>query len=78
MAAFVIILQQTLLIGTGLLGTLPKSSGGADATEDEEAGPVATVLGKALAYLTLEAAVLPFYLVALPYLYGLPRLGSVA
>jgi ABC-2 type transport system permease protein len=31
-----------------------------------------------LAYLTLEALILPLYLVVLPYLYGLPRLGSVA
>lgn len=69
-AAFVLLLQQTLLIGVGLLGTLP----GARTT----AGPVATVGGKLLAYLLLEAVVLPFYLITLPYLYGLPRLGSVA
>jgi ABC-2 type transport system permease protein len=37
---------------------------------------VATVLGKLLAYLALEALILPFYLIVLPYLYGLPRLGS--
>lgn len=68
-AAFVLILQQTLLIGVGLLGTLPGN---------RIAGPVATVLGKLLAYLALEAVILPFYLVVLPYLYGVPRLGSVA
>lgn len=70
-AAFVLILQQTLLIGVGLLGTLP----GAPA---REGGAVATVAGKLLAYVVLEAVILPFYLVGLPYLYGLPRLGSVA
>ncbi len=67
-AAFVLILQQTLLIGVGLLGTLPGT---------RIAGPVPTILGKLLAYLALEAVILPFYLVVLPYLYGVPRLGSV-
>lgn len=69
-AAFVLILQQTLLIGTGLLGTF--------STGPPIAGPIATVLGKLLAYLLLEAIFLPFYVIVLPYLYGLPRLGSVA
>jgi ABC-2 type transport system permease protein len=68
-AAFVLILQQTLLIGVGLLGTLP---------DRRITGPVSTVLGKLLAYLALEAAILPFYLIVLPYLYGVPRLGSFA
>jgi ABC-2 type transport system permease protein len=71
-AAFVLIAQQILLMGVGLLGTL----GGRGAAA-ETAGPVATVAGKMLAYLALEAVVLPFYLVVLPYLYDLPRLGSV-
>jgi ABC-2 type transport system permease protein len=35
------------------------------------------VCGKLLAYLVLETVVLPFYLIILPYLYGLPRLGSL-
>jgi ABC-2 type transport system permease protein len=30
-----------------------------------------------LAYLLLEAVILPLYLIALPYFYGLPRLGGV-
>jgi ABC-2 type transport system permease protein len=80
-AALVLILQQTLLIGVGLLGTLP----GARVTP-AEIGPdgdrayqaLMIVLGKLLAYLTVEAVILPVYLVGLPYLYGIPRLGSVA
>jgi ABC-2 type transport system permease protein len=67
-AAFVLILQQTLLIGVGLLGTLP---------DKRIAPPAATVAGKLLAYLALEAVILPFYLIVLPYLYGVPRLGSI-
>jgi ABC-2 type transport system permease protein len=76
-AAFVLLVQQTLLIGVGLLGTLPGGRFGSREGEAAGAGPFAIVLGKLLAYLALEAVVLPFYLVILPYLYGLPRLGSV-
>jgi len=39
--------------------------------------PVAIIAGKLLAYLALEAVILPAYLVVLPYLYGLPRLGGI-
>jgi ABC-2 type transport system permease protein len=73
-AAFVLILQQMLLMGVGLLGTLP----GADPAEDDthlRPSPAAVVAGKLLAYLALEAVILPIYLIVLPYLYGLPRLG---
>lgn len=72
-AAFVLILQQTLLIGVGLLGTSAEGQGGGRAAT---AGAFATVAGKLLAYLALEAVIVPFYLIALPYLYGLPRLGG--
>lgn len=68
-AAFVLLLQQTLLIGVGLLGTLP---GARTPTE-----PLVTVCGKLLAYLAFEAILLPLYLIALPHFYGIPRLGSV-
>jgi ABC-2 type transport system permease protein len=77
-AAFVLILQQTLLIGVGLLGTTPEGSVGAARAGTAAAGPVARVVGKGLAYLALEAFILPLYLIALPYFYGVPRLGSVA
>ena len=69
-AAFVLILQQTLLIGVGLAGTLARD-------KRLLADPAATVLGKLLAYLALEAFIVPFYLIGLPYLYGIPRLGGV-
>jgi ABC-2 type transport system permease protein len=73
-AAFVLILQQTLLIGVGLLGTYKN-----DALSDElaaSAGPGAAVCGKLLAYLILETVIMSFYLIALPYLYSIPRLGT--
>lgn len=68
-AAFVLIVQQTLLIGVGLLSTLPD--------RPAAAGAAATVIGKLLAYTALEALIIPAYLVILPALYGLPRLGSL-
>ena len=74
-AAFVLILQQTLLIGVGLLGTSPAGTPGANPTG---AGAIATVCGKLLAYLVLQTVILPVYLVVLPYVYGIPRLGSIA
>lgn len=73
-AAFVLILQQTLLIGIGLLGTLP---GARPADETAFASPLATVAGKLLAYLALQAVTVPFLLVVLPWFYGIPRLGSL-
>jgi ABC-2 type transport system permease protein len=75
-AAFVLILQQTLLMGVGLLSTLP----GSDPEGDPRHGrprPAAIIAGKLLAYLALEAVILPTYLIVLPYLYGVPRLGGI-
>jgi ABC-2 type transport system permease protein len=74
-AAFVLILQQTLLMGIGLLATW-KDEGTARG-QGMPIGAAPTTLGKALAYLTLHAVLLPFYLITLPYLYGLPRVGAV-
>ncbi len=39
--------------------------------------PISRVIGKLLAYLTLQTIVLPVYLIGLPYLYNVPRLGSL-
>jgi ABC-2 type transport system permease protein len=74
-AALVLILQQTLLIGVCLLGTSP----GADFRKVVAHPPseATIVLGKMIAYMLLEAVVVPTYLVVLPHVYGLPRLGSV-
>ncbi|MDE1992941.1 MAG: ABC transporter permease [Rhizobiaceae bacterium] len=73
-AAFVLILQQTLLIGVGLLGTYPNPQ--LEAISFERIGSISRVLGKLLAYLVIETVVFSFYLLALPYLYDIPRLGS--
>jgi ABC-2 type transport system permease protein len=75
-AAFVLILQQTLLMGVGLLGTL--KDGAVSTADANRRGAASIVFGKTLAYLALHAALVPGYLVVLPYLYGLPRLGRLA
>lgn len=74
-AALVLLLQQTLLIGVGLLGTIEDERSGALA---ERTNALSRVAGKLLAYLLVETPIFAFYLVALPYLYGIPRLGSIA
>jgi ABC-2 type transport system permease protein len=76
-AAFVLILQQTLLMGVALLSTLPGAALEGDEPRRRRPRPVAIVAGKLLAYLALEAVILPAYLILLPYLYGLPRLGGI-
>lgn len=76
-AAFVLILQQTLLIGVGLLGTLPGAHSALGRTpRGRLADALATVAGKLLAYLIIQAVVLPFYVFAIAYFYDLPRIGS--
>ena len=75
-AAFVLILQQTLLIGVGLLGTYPNP--GLAEIPPEQADAIERVVGRLLAYLLVEMVVFSFYLIVLPYLYGIPRLGSPA
>jgi ABC-2 type transport system permease protein len=67
-AAFVLILQQTLLIGASLLTviTLAERSGGA----------FATVLGRGVAHLTIYLPALALYFIVLPRFYGFSTLGQ--
>jgi ABC-2 type transport system permease protein len=67
-AAFVLILQQTLLIGAAMLtGTALATAGGA----------FAGVLGRGIAHLTLYLPALALYLVVLPRIYGFSTLGQL-
>jgi ABC-2 type transport system permease protein len=68
-AAFVLILQQTLLIGAAMLtGTaLAKAS-----------GTFAGVFGRGVAHLTIYLPALALYLIVLPRIYGFSTLGQVA
>ena len=66
-AAFVLILQQTLLMGAAML-TGP-------ALARPAAGALGTVVGRGVAHLTIYLPALPLYLVVLPRFYGFSALG---
>jgi ABC-2 type transport system permease protein len=68
-AAFVLILQQTLLIGSAALSGL--------AVAQAAGGAFASVLGRGIAHLTLYLTPLALYLVVLPRIYGFSTLGSL-
>ena len=67
-AAFVLILQQTLLIGAAMLTgpALARAVGGA----------FANVFGRAIAHLTISLPALALYFVVLPRFYGFSALGD--
>ncbi|MDD7970615.1 ABC transporter permease [Roseinatronobacter alkalisoli] len=66
-AAFVLILQQTMLMGLALVATRRTQPRG---------HPVWRVLGRMGAWALVYAVLLPVYLIVLPAFYGLPNLGS--
>ena len=67
-AAFLLILQQTLLIGVAMLtGNALASAGGA----------VVGVVGRGIAHLTIYLPALMLYLIVLPRIYGFSTLGHL-
>jgi ABC-2 type transport system permease protein len=71
--AFVLILQQTLLMGIGILGPARPQTAGR-----QTLGGLATgMLARVLAFVTLYIPFAVLYLVIMPHLYHLPRLGAV-
>lgn len=78
--AFTLIMQQTLLMGVGLLGA------GCFPTEPERlilqrfTPPISILIllvGKVLGYLLLYSQVFLLYTLVMPYFYDLPRLGTI-
>jgi ABC-2 type transport system permease protein len=67
-AAFILILQQTLMMGVATLGGVAYETGGA-ATRRIRGRPTA-VLGQALAHLALVLPAYALYLIVLPRVYG--------
>jgi len=67
-AAFVLILQQTLLIGAAMLTGTALTSG---------SGAFAGVLGRGIAHLTIYLPALALYLIVLPRFYGFSTLGHL-
>jgi ABC-2 type transport system permease protein len=74
-AAFVLILQQTLLIGAAMLGGVAFESGGRTAQLGR--GSAMAVLGHGLAHLVVYVPALLLYLVILPRIYGFSTLGRL-
>ena len=67
-AAFVLILQQTLLIGAAMLTGTALAQGG---------GAFAGVFGRGIAHLTIYLPALALYLIVLPRFYGFSTLGHL-
>jgi ABC-2 type transport system permease protein len=67
-AAFVLILQQTLLIGAAMLTGSALAKGG---------GAFASVFGRGIAHLTIYLPALALYLIVLPRFYGFSTLGHI-
>ena len=67
-AAFVLILQQLLLIGASLLTVLLQA--------EPQGRPFATVLGRGVAHLTIFVPALALYFIVLPRFYGFSTLGE--
>lgn len=67
-AAFVLILQQTLLIGAAMLTGTALANGG---------GAFAGVFGRGIAHLTIYLPALALYLIVLPRIYGFSTLGQL-
>jgi ABC-2 type transport system permease protein len=67
-AAFVLILQQTLLIGAAMLTRTAMATGG---------GAFAGVLGRGVAHLTIYLPALALYVIVLPRIYGFSALGQL-
>jgi ABC-2 type transport system permease protein len=67
-AAFLLILQQTLLIGAAMLTGTALAKGG---------GAFAGVLGRGIAHLTIYLPAVALYLIVLPRIYGFSTLGHL-
>jgi ABC-2 type transport system permease protein len=72
-AAFILIIQQTLLMGAATLGAVSFEQGGAAARRRR--GGFRAMLGQALAHVSLALPGLALYLLVLPRFYGFSTLG---
>jgi ABC-2 type transport system permease protein len=72
-AAFILILQQTLLMGSAMLGGVAFQQGGRQAHRGR--GRPTAVLGQALAHMLLALPGFALYLIILPHVYGFSTNG---
>jgi ABC-2 type transport system permease protein len=71
-AAFILILQQTLLLGVATMGGVSSESG-----RRQEREGVRAILGQAIAHLCLSLPGLALYLIILPRVFGFSTLGGL-
>jgi ABC-2 type transport system permease protein len=74
-AAFVLILQQTLLMGVATVGGVAYEQGGRAAGKGRRG--LRALIGQALAHLCLQLPGLALYLIILPRVYGFSTLGHL-
>jgi ABC-2 type transport system permease protein len=74
-AAFVLILHQTLLMGSAMLGGAAFERGGAAARRPRASA--AAILGQGLAHWTIYLPAMLLYFVIMPRVYGFSTLGSI-
>jgi ABC-2 type transport system permease protein len=74
-AAFVLILQQTLLMGSATLGGVAFEQGGRSALRRR--GAAAAIIGQAIAHLLLALPGFVLYLILLPRIYGFSTNGRI-
>jgi ABC-2 type transport system permease protein len=78
-AAFVLILQQTLLMGVAMLTVIAlaqQATGSATTGTVSLGGTLTNVLGRTIAHLTIYLPALALYLIVLPRFYGFSTLGN--
>jgi ABC-2 type transport system permease protein len=74
-AAFVLILHQTLLMGSAMLGGVAFEQGGVRARRSRASGTA--ILGQGLAHWTIYVPAMLLYFVVMPRVYGFSTLGSL-
>lgn len=74
-AAFILILQQTLLMGAATVGSVEFEAGGLAARRRR--GGLRSIVGQGLAHLCLASPGLALYMIVLPRVYGFSTLGSL-
>lgn len=72
-AVLIIILQQTLLIGLGLLSGAEREEG----TVRNSGSVLASLIGRAMAYIALYSLHILFFVSVIYSLYGFPQRGSI-
>ncbi|MCM1223026.1 MAG: ABC transporter permease [Lachnospiraceae bacterium] len=76
----VLILQQSMILGVGLLGATSRerrrANGGIDPMAVPGAGPASTAIGKALAYVVFYIPLTIYVLHFIPWMFSLPHIGA--